>query len=316
MHNLYIKAVKNLVGGSFFACLTIFQGNLVIGQSIQEDNHKQLVSLIDQLSKDNQKISENIISEDFSSAQSNSDDLLYKLRGLIEIFIPLQDRLKSLISEEQKIQNGNNFLGKETHPLSDYSQGLLSDLVKKQNVNQEKTLLAASIIANQISALEENKQPQGNPEKGKKKNLLIKVRELVAKAGVIEAGVISTLQTKDFTRAEGEITHSINLLKEALEMFQKKGGQQNSQNQQDEKQQSKNQNQEKQKQEAKNQNDKPRNDKSEGEKEEGKQQKMSPEDALRKLAEIQKRDRDELKKREKRFGKLKTPGQIPVEKDW
>lgn len=301
----YSRTMKSIVFCCFITGLLISQGKISEAQESSNDNLQQLISLIDQLSKDNQRISENIIREDYSSAQSSSDNLIASLANLVEIFIPLEERLKNLIVEERKIQNGTVFLQKEKIPLSNSSKRLALSVMEEQKLNRDKTKKTALIIKSQVATLKEKKDRKGDVGNEGKKNLLEEIEKLVSSAGTLENSALRFMKKTDFVEAEQKVLYSIEELEKALKKLRKDGKKKQSNQESD--------------QQNKKKSDENREQKknTEGiEKKRGKNKKMSSRDALKKLTEIQKRNRDELKKREKRFGKLKLPEQVPVEKDW
>jgi hypothetical protein len=294
----------------FAISLSIFPSTAFSVHGKSNNNSTSLFSLVDRLGRENQKISNDIIKEDYSAAQESSASLLKGLEELIEIFIPLPDRIKKLLVAEQKISNKINSVKTEKPPLHTQAKEDTLTIMEAQNLNLIATEKTVQLISQQLNSHTQDKNGDQKVDEQELKKLLIEVRGLILKAGGVEKEALNSLQKKEFLQAQPKVAMANKLFEEALNKFQKKNqqGQKNgSQNQQD-----KNNSQK----QAKKNGQAKRQQKIKDETQSPSKQKMSPREALKELAKIQNRASKELKKREKRYGKLKLPVQIQVEKDW
>ena len=252
----------------------------------------------------------------FEHAEQLTEKNLDKIRDLADLFMPLPERIKELISQEQKIlaDTRQSVTSKEQNQRID--QEAKQTLTRGQIKNRDDTLKPIQQLENQLLAFQ--KEPQGTEkDKGgdlaKQQKLLNDINVLLKSAYSSQDQAASFLNQSRFAAAVPEEERSIQQLKQALDKLsskQKKGpNQQQSQNQQKKQPSQPNQNNDDQKQN-------PQSQPSSGKEKKQDTQKLSAQEALKELAKLRKKSAEEKKRRERAYGKAAIPQRAPVEKDW
>ena len=240
--------------------------------------------------------------------QLERESALENIDFLLKLFMPLAERLKTILSEEKSIKNETQNLIDQFIPFKKAEvDKKRAHLISRQLSNRNTTLEIDQLISNQLGLLSNTPSQQANtpnPQKSleKTQNKLQQIQQLMKDAITLENHVINWLEASNLGKAVYDERNAVQKMEEALELLQQE--KQSKKNQQNN-QQNSSQSDGAQKQSA-----------SEQKKDSGKSKKMSVEEALKELARINKETKDEKKKREEKYGVIQQPGQIPVEKDW
>ncbi|PCI23667.1 MAG: hypothetical protein COB67_12540 [SAR324 cluster bacterium] len=282
-------------------------------QSASPNIAEQLLGALNQIERESAASDQSIEQEKFTLAQRQTDSVLSTLDLLIEVFIPLPERIKALLSREQAILQGisqfESLPPTEGAIKKEGKEKLLLQQLKNLDDTQKTLYLLKQKIKELTAAASLEKKP--NSPQGK---ILEEVQNLMAESHLLEAEVADLLEKMTLSAAKPKVVQSIKKIEEALKKFQGKSDQQGQNSSKNQKQDPPKQQDQKQKQDQGKQKKSEEGQKSASGQQE--KQKMTPAQALKELSRLRKSADDELKRREKKYGALAVPGQIPVEKDW
>jgi hypothetical protein len=268
---------------------------------------------VSQIESINQRIKENmqqrntlIGQEQYEQAEQSTDQILGELDQLIEAFMPLDERIQLLITQEQQIidQTLQTIEDKPSPDNAAKTKKYQDDLLHNQIVNREKTAQTSQLVEREL-----DKGPSANDNGGSAENRLEEVTQLLKGSVSDQSNAIASLEVSGYQKALSDEQAAIEKLKAALEKLrqQKQSDQQDSGGKNKEQQQQQNS----QKQQAPDQQS--GQDKKPGETD---PKKLTSKEALTELLRLRKKANDEIKRREKEFGEIQIDGRIPVEKDW
>ncbi len=269
-------------------------------------------SQIERIKQLNQNIEQAMIqsknqveSGEYGKANESTKAALQGLDILIEAFMPIDDRIKKLLENEnsilhrtRKITSGNNKMGVKDE-----------NLVHDQIVNREKTEKTSELVARQIAEQKTGTAQNSNPESNTdNQETFGQIKQLLDEAASFQTEAINHLEDDQYSAAIPKEEEAIDKLKKALEKLKQESDSQNSKDSQD------SQDQQKQSNDKTHQEKGQQKEDSEGTAEENK--KMTAEEALKELARLNKQANDEMKKRQEKYGVSATTEQVPVDKDW
>ncbi len=304
-----VKPIRALILiNLFFTQLICYHAILNAQTASPQETQKQLLALVDKIEKELNQSHYHTEVEDYFNARSSIESALENIDFLLKLFMPLAERLKTILSEEKSIKNETQNLIDQFIPFKKAEvDKKRAHLISRQLSNRNTTLEIDQLISNQLGLLSNTPSQQANtpnPQKSleKTQNKLQQIQQLMKDAITLENHVINWLEASNLGKAVYDERNAVQKMEEALELLQQE--KQSKKNQQNN-QQNSSQSDGAQKQSA-----------SEQKKDSGKSKKMSVEEALKELARINKETKDEKKKREEKYGVIQQPGQIPVEKDW
>ncbi len=306
-----------IVTGVFFILLDA-SGGTAFAQTDDPQNLKtRLTALIDQIEADFQQSRYETEIENYGGAQSKVESAIKSIDVLVKIFMPLAERIKAIINEEKFIKHQtqnliDQFIAENERTVEKRRDGI----VQKQLSNRNDTLEILALLERQLQQLDATADsgpadsPPSRPDREKTKETLAKVDRLLEEAVTFENRAINGLEAAKLDEAVADEQRSIEKMEEALKQLQGEDSKQPQNRQND--------------QSASNDsNDSRQNPQSGEQKGKGQQEKatdtakkMSVDDALKELSRIDKKAREERDRREKKYGAVRVPGPIPVEKDW
>ncbi|MCP4754029.1 MAG: hypothetical protein GY866_24355 [Proteobacteria bacterium] len=304
---------------SFFTVQTPFSTTNVAGQTGAPGN------LLGQLEDIGGRIEQDIVlgnlqidKGNYGEAEKLTNRVLGNLNILVEVFIPLQERIRKLLKNERDILDNTHRLQNRPHQDVANTGRDQQNLIDHQIRNRDETEKTVQITEQQRQSLTEKNDPSGRnqtktPANEGQVELLKRIQELLKDARTHQDSAVEFLDESRFEEAVKVEKQSIEKLEEALKEFQ---GTQN------EKKQSQKQDKQSQKQDGQSQNRKnpPQDGREQAERKKpsdsSKKEQMTPQAALKELSRLRKKANDEKKRREKKYGKISTHDSIPVEKDW
>jgi hypothetical protein len=296
------------------------------GSKTKSSATDEIERILNHLESSMQSSREQIEQGNYEAAQSGKAESIEALTFLLDLFLPLTERIKQLWEEERRIISGSEAaVGNDVHD-SKSAASAISHLSESQRLNSEKTRKAVSIIQQQLVAFRKKEVGgKGRQEDvSEQKNGLSQEQVLEKAGGYLEQSVIhqdeavrhlNDLNPKSALKPEFKAAEK---LKEALDLFQKS-------------------------QQSKSPQKKPSGEQPPGEKKENQPQgegqqkdgapsqqpdresdptvkvpekKLTPRQALKELYRVQKEAEAEKRKRERALGKQTVPGRSPIEKDW
>ncbi len=317
---VYLHKLEKQAFGIFFSLLFLFF--FVTIARGQTKPQKGFLEQLDQLSTQiEQGISDSntqIEKGDYFQAEESINRIIAGLDVLIEVFMPLQERIKKLLESEKNILDKTDRI--KHQDKNRYSKELKQnqqDLVMDQIKNREQTGKAVKLTKQQIDSAgkKDQKIKQGGAENKKELIKTLKeIRILLENAKKLQTGAVSFLEDFQYKSAISEEKRAIDKLKEALKKLNKQTQQQAKNSQPDNKKQNKSENQNSKQKESpqkQSQNQEKRDSSKKAAK-----KKISSKEALKELSKLRKKAEDEKKRRRKKYGEASITGQIPVEKDW
>ncbi len=271
---------------------------------------------------------EQIEKGNYNQAQDGTEISISSLSILLDLFMPLTERIKLIWENEKEIVSQTKGYTKET---THSEKGILPEIKKLITAQQENiggTQKAVDTVAQQLK--QGNDTPNQSNQNGQQSNqkavqsqkaLLDRVGKLLKQAKTDQVAAVDLLAGHEIKSALQSEIIAEKKLKEALEAIQnhqKQNSQQqrNNQSKQSSKEkqsQSRNQQKQKDSQEPNQNQVKPKAEAGAAAKS---QKKMSPQEALKELYRLRKDTDAEKKRREKAVGKQAVPGRVPIEKDW
>ena len=290
-------------------------GTAVYAQTkVPQDPKTQLTALVDQIEADFQQSRYNTEIEDYQKATLLTESAMKRIDVLIKFFMPLAERIKRTLEVERSIKNQTQNLIDQFIPETKKAiEEKGKSIVQRQLSNRNDTLEIHALVENQLKQLaaspdtnQTGSSPQ--PDNAKTRETLAQVKNSIKEAVAFENSAINSLEASEWRQAVVEEQRSIEKMEEALKLLQGK-----SQNQPQDRQN---------RQSTSDKSNEAQQNQQSGEPNQTKQNpkettsKMSADEALKELSKINKESRDEKRRREKKYGVVRVPGQIPVEKDW
>ena len=311
MHEVNKKNIESVIFKICFATILVLNSFSLIGQPTNKDEPlEKLRQITEEIDNNLHNSSQQIEIGNFENARDLNQKTLTQLEQLADIFMPLPDRIKELIQSEEIILDGTRDLASDMEQNQKVDQEAKQTLTHDQIKNRDSTIKTVGILEQQlksgeIQAHSTDKGKKGNQEQQKK--LLREIQSLLNSAYAAQDQASGSLNRSDFTAAIPAEKRSIEDLKKALEKLSKKS-QQNKKQKSDQQQNQQNPDKEK---EANREN---KTDTNTQESKDKKQ--LSPEEALKELAKLRKRAKEEKKRREDVYGKVAIPDRAQVDKDW
>lgn len=287
---------------------------------------QQVIALNRRLEQNLLQSNKHLENSEFHQAEALTTQVLADLDYLLEATMPLDERINKLIEKEEIILTETKKLknSKQSRSQQEILNKMLEELIFDQVKNREKTETAAALTKKQLEAIQ-NIASQGSGQQAdrseQEKKVLNEVRELLIEAADLQTVAIDHLEEVRLKTALQFEADALESLKKALEKLRqhKKSQSQAGNNQQSGQQK----NEQKQASEQKQQEQTPKqqsgNENNQNENTQGdsiQKKKMEAEEALKQLAKLRKKAREEQERRKREYGIQESEGQIPVEKDW
>ncbi len=278
----------------------------------------------------NQRLEQNLLqsnkhleNSEFHQAEVLTTQVLADLDILLEATMPLDERINQLIEKEEIILNETKKIKASAQKMSqqEAANKKLEDLIFDQVKNREKTKAAATLTKKQLEeAQNKSSQVDGQQadKQGREQKVLNEVKELLNDSANLQTAAIDNLEEEKFKEAIQFESDALETLKEALDKLRQHSKSQNQAgNNQQPGQQKNEQNQAPKKQQQQAQQQKSNENDSDKDSQESLQKKkMEAEEALKQLAKLRKKAREEQERRKRQFGIQDLGNQTPVEKDW
>lgn len=296
----------------FLTMIFISHPHQVFAQNqIQQNPSQLLTNLLNQIEQQMVQNNQDILTHNFTNTDKNLNEINKNLMILIDVFMPLVERLKALKKQEKTIINKTQNLLDQYVPLTPEEFNHQNQIVIQEQVKtQADTRKTKDLIRQQKQSMAANNSPQSKQQP----SAIEKINQIL---GFIDQAFKNENLALNFLH-DNQIKPALTEEKKALEQIEKalnlisppksKKDQQQANNNQ--KQQNQNQKQDQDRQTQKDQDSKTESSQKK------KDPKLSAEEALKLLAQLRKKAEDERKKREQEYGGTVTPQQIPVEKDW
>jgi hypothetical protein len=254
----------------------------------------------------------------YHQAQNGTQTSIESLSILLNLFMPLTERIKviwekekEIVSQTAKLPTGASRLGTEI--LSG-----IDKLMTMQHENIDKTQKAMDSIVQHLKQGSNTNTQTRQHRQPSQKELLDRVGTLLKQAKRHQTAASEFLAGHEMKPALQSEIKAEKALKEALDAFQnqqqkKRQQQKNKQSQQNG---NKKQSQEKTPQDSKESNQNPGKSTEKPAATSKSEKKLSPQEALKELYRLRKEADAEKKRREKAAGMQAIPGRVPIEKDW
>ena len=271
---------------------------------------------------------EQIEQGNYNQAQDGTDISISSLSILLDLFMPLTERIKVIWKKEKEIVTQTKGHSKEKIRSEEKIQPEIEKLITSQKENIAGTQKALDAIAQQLkqdntanNRTNQNEQQSDQKALQSQKALLDKVGKLLKEAKTDQIDAVDFLAGHEIKSALQSEIMAEKKLKEALDAFQKHQKQNSQQQQNNQAQQNSHQKQSQNKDQQKQKNSREQNQnqgRSNGKPNpsSNSQKKMSPKEALKELYRLRKETDAEKKRREKAAGRQAVLGRAPVEKDW
>ncbi len=269
---------------------------------------------------------EQIEQGNYEAAQSGKAESIEALTLLLDLFLPLTERIKQLWEEERRIISGSEAVVSNGVQDSKAAASAINHLSESQHLNDEKTRKAVSIIQQQLVAFRKkgvsgkSRQKDVSEQKNglSQEQVLEKVGGYLKQSASYQDEAVRHLNDLHPNLALKPEIKAAEKLKEALDLFQK-SQQSKSPQKQPSGEQSPGEKKENQSQGEGQQKDGDSSQPSDQESDptaKVPEKKLTPRQALKELYRIQKEAEAEKRKRERALGKQAIPGRSPIEKDW
>lgn len=309
--------------------LAAFPGSVVSQTTPQVDAVFEIEKLLSHIETGMRNSDVQIQQGNYSQAQADTDVSIASLSILLNLFMPLPERIKMIWEKEKDIVSQTKTLSGTMDSIVKTSPTDLEALVTTQRENIERTQQTVDSIAQQLqqAKISQNQKHQGrdqaiNKELQPQIDLLSQVGDLLQQAKTHQDDAVDHLTRRDAEPALQSEIAAVGKLKEALDVFQqdqkqnKQQQQQNNQSPQDsQKNPSQNQNQDQQNR-SKQPNQDSAQSKTQSETTPNQEKKLTSKEALQELFRLRKEADAEKRRREKAIGKQVVPGRTPIEKDW
>ncbi len=289
------------------------------------DAAKEIDHLLSQLEEEMSSSREQIEQGNYLAAQSVKEDSIKTLSILLDLFLPLPERIKELLDKEQKILSQT-----ETFFRNGNDNAETKLIIESQKSNRDNTQKTANSIQRQVrdaekSATSSNKPTDAVSHKGQRAvtDLLKRVGKLLAQSVHQQDSAAGYLNERKFELALKSVKMAAENLKKALDALKQDQQKSNKQEQQDKGQQQAG-DQSTQNKDKNRSGDGEQNDSSVSQKENQStasssydpEKKLTAKEALKELNRLQKEAEAEKRRRERALGRQAVPGRVPIEKDW
>ncbi|MBT4290268.1 MAG: hypothetical protein HOD92_23325 [Deltaproteobacteria bacterium] len=276
---------------------------------IPQNPNQLLANLLSQIEQQMVKHNQDILTNNLTHTNGDFENIKKNLKILIDVFMPLTERLKALQKQEKTILNKTKNLEDQYIPLTPKEQETQNQtIIQEQLETRNDTQKTRDIIAQQKNNITANNDSQPKPQP-KTVDTINQLSDYIHQALKNENQAINHLLNSQLKQAISAEKKALDQIEKALKLISPQQPENNQKQNQD--QQTKNNQKQNQDQQTKN------NQKNQQQPSEKKaDQQLSAEEALKLLAQLQKKAEDERKKREKEYGVTLSPQQLPVEKDW
>jgi len=254
----------------------------------------------------------------YHQAQNGTETSIESLSILLDLFMPLTERIKVIWEKEKEIVSQTERLPTDTARLGKETLPEIEKLITTQHENIDSTQRAVdSIVQHLKQGSNTNNQTDQNRQQSQKE-LMDRVENLLRQAKTHQSVASDFLVGHEMKPALQAEIKAEKKLKEALDAFQNQQ-QKNRQQQQNEQSQ---QNGNKKQPQGKTPKDSQESNRNPGKSTEKpgttskSEKKLSPQEALKELYRLRKEADAEKKRREKAAGMQAIPGRVPIEKDW
>lgn len=282
----------------------------------QKNSEPGLIGQLEKISlkieQDMEDSNKSITQENYYKAQKLTDKALNGLNLLIDVFMPLPERIKMLLRNEKGILDKTHHFANQVRNKTEIRKEASTDLSQLQINNRDLTGKSIEILKRQLDSLASRPQTtQPNHNDSESQNETIKqVERLLFDSRNFQNNVISFLDKSKLDKAIQEEEKAINKLEEALDKLRqndKKNPQSQANQQHAQKQDQTGKDQSASKQDPSKQKDKSTASNPD---------RMTPQAALKELSRLQKKAEDEKRRRKRQYGEVKIPHRFATEKDW
>ncbi len=257
--------------------------------------------------------------EHYDEAVQSTGQIINELDKLVEAFMPLDERIKMLISREQEIieqtrKVSNVRDGAEGEPKR---SSLQKDLIHNQIVNREKTEQTYQLIEQNIKRPDTPADAKTEVRDQNPADQMQEISKLIEAAAIDQTNAIAKLELQKNRSAIEDEEAAVEKMEKALEKLrqQNRSDQQNQTGQKnpgDDKRDDKNQQPQQQSQNKGSDGQQQKKDNQAG----ADSKKLTPEKALKELLKLRKQAADEKTRRKMEYGGTVIQDRTPVEKDW
>ena len=236
MINIPPKSTIFVLATYITAILVLSGGRPAICQApVKEESLKKLKQLTEEINAGLNSSNHEIEIGNFEQASLLTEKNLGKIEQLADIFMPLPERIKGLISREESILADTRQAGTSKTQNQTINQEAKQALTHRQIKNRDDTLKPIRLLEHQMQNQPKGNENGGNPNE--KRKLLNEINVLLKSAYSSQDQVVSFLNQSKFAAAIPEEERSIQELKKALEkLTRKQRNQQQSQDQQNQQQ--------------------------------------------------------------------------------
>lgn len=325
--------IKSSFVVSFIFLIFIYTSTLLAqGQGAPSSSPtEQLNAVLNAIEMDQEESDRFLREENFEQAGVLTEQGMEKLKMLIEVFMPIHERIKKLLETEREILTGTEGLALllsdgDIHEIPEQKRPVL--FAQKDNVDAARKtlqLLEKHLQSMAMAPDQQQQQAAGGKKEEQQKQLrmLEDVQALVTEALSAEEAATDQIGNELFDDAILSEKEAIEKLEEALKKFQQdskqnqqKNQQQNQQNQDQQNQKQQKDQKQNQQQNQQNQNQQQDSKNNEQQAQKKKEKKLSPKEALKELNKLRQKADKERKLREKKYGVIQGPQTVPVDKDW
>jgi len=319
---IFRKKLSFILVTQVLLSLVILSPGTVVSQSAsQPDVSLEVERIFGRIQAGMNSSNEQIEQGNYDRAQDGTDTSIDSLSILLDLFMPLTERIKRIWEKEKEIVAQTDGLSKESARGLKANSAIIKKLVTAQQENIVWTRKAEDAIAQQLKRGSDSHTQNNQSRQPSQIDLLNRVGGLLKQAETHQGAAVDSLGGHEIKTALQSALMAEKKLKEALDAFQ--NHQQKNNQQQQNKQPSQNGSEkqsQKQKQDSQKDSREPNQNPGKSEAKSGgtpgSEKKMTPREALKELSRLRKEADAEKRRREKVGGKQTVPGRAPIEKDW
>ena len=190
-----------------------------------QDVRKQLMAVMDRIESGFHQSRHDAEIGDYKKAKSAVDSTMEHIEMLEKTFMPLVERVKTILQEERAIKNETQNLIDQFIPEDVPSIDKKREAItKKQLSNRNDTLEIGALLRRNIDLLDSSPdtsqtQPSSQPDREKSREILTQVEKLMQEAVAFENSAINWLEGDNLRQAVTEEQRSIEKMEEAVKLL-------------------------------------------------------------------------------------------------
>lgn len=312
----------------FLSCIFLYLAEwpVVAAGPLPEKNEAASVEMLLEKLEDQMRHNRLQIEQgNYKAANAGKADLIRDLSTLVDLFLPLPEKIKQLLDDQMQIIAQTRSISETTEPSQNLKAEILGPIQKKQRSNLEKTEAIAKLIRSERRRAQSKKEAE---DLAQQRTILTAVEGHLRQSKKSQQTAVADLNRQELASALAAEIKAGESLKKALEAFQQQQSQQSRQPSEGREDAGDGQRQKRQQDAEGSADRQPQQNGQQTSTDESvsespsagdatpPRKEMTAREALEELYRLQKQAEAEKQKREKAMGAETAPGRAPVEKDW